>query len=225
MSDVVQGNRPGHWATALSQFIDRVQDGQIPPEFALGGLNSIMDGSLAVREIPIWKTIETDGKIPSAASLKRKMDATGCKFNFEARHLLEFGRLGQSETSDGSNGSVKKLPTRINFLLAKPRDFFPGLNRPMKRERFYRYAEVFGFGAVPSVALPLLRVDYLDQQPGEWLYVATPAMWNSRLLQVVFRFGRRVAKEDKDQTLLLEPLLLSSREMCNPDEVSVFMKT
>lgn len=187
--------------------------GKVSAPFVLGGLQSILDGSLLRRDFPLWKTLTTPRIERSYEYYAGKLNNAGC---------MRRGSLGLFyQTERGSGGDLD-----VDLVRVTPPDlgFFQKLN--IRRSTLYERALELGLVLPwPEIGLAL-RLAYLDQPEGEWLTVPTrlihdpefPALPLMRLGNTPYEYGA------KGLAAILGVELIVAEKFVRCDEEFVFIR-
>jgi hypothetical protein len=104
-----------------------------------------------------WRTVAL-GNLESSQDLIRDLRARGCRINNLAGDILQSIAVAPSETAiELVNVSVADL----------------GFKEGATRKQVYTTAKNFGLSLVPAEVGPQLRLQYMEQQPNEWLAIGT----------------------------------------------------
>jgi hypothetical protein len=150
----VWSTRPKEVAEAVSAMI------QLDPIEALRRLKTPL-------AFPVWKTIRL-GTYKKAAELRQAMLGGGFKIGSYADDLL---------TRRPFAASIAKSETEIDLVLLTVADL--GFPNSATRAQIYEKARALGLELCPAEAGPQLRLQYLDQPNGEWIYVAMEPITDS----------------------------------------------
>ncbi len=200
-----------HFATLRT----RVQTGEMSLPFAIGGLESILDGELIARKFPAWMSVRPPPHDPHYA---RTFDNFWAALNATG-HLFAFGGGFTSREFWDHRLEQADHPTLLDefdLVRVRPADLgFKGY-RSVKLNKLHARAKELGLMLCPPKVAFYLRLAYLDQPAGEWLHIATPVIFDHNLHMITLRMGR-----GHDKTLHLDTI--KTRDCVQSDEEIVYM--
>ncbi len=199
-----------------------VAGGEISLPFAVSGINSIIDGSLAVRDFPIWISLDAIPEMQTCMNF-RQFEQTARS----ATKKIVFERsLAHESFWEHKLEVYGPTPTEGCAVRVRPADLgFKGYKK-LGLARVYERASELGLRLCPPKIAYFLRLAYTEQPVGEWLLVATPPIEDLELRYIQLLIGRGPNQGIDSET---EVFHLAWRRhdihtMINHDQEIIFMK-
>jgi hypothetical protein len=132
--------------------------------FVNGGLQSLIDGGLMVRDFPVWKTLKRPRLNRNRAQYMYDLVDMGCVYKSYTALLIDHDLRDRFPHHGGD--------LDVDVVRVKPHDLgFFGAKRVRRSTLYARALELGLEKAWPEIGYAL-RLAYNDQMPGEWLIVA-----------------------------------------------------
>ena len=205
-----------------------VATGEISLPFAVSGIESILDGTLATREFPVWMSFDALPHLQTCVAFHQFERAVKT-----SEKQLSFNRWLLTESMWEHQLDVYgPIPSHGSVVRVRPIDLgFKGY-RKLNLARVYERALELGLQLCPPKIAYHLRLAYLDQPVGEWLLVATPPIRDYELRYIQLLLGRGpnqgVYVGINDTGIEVFHLAWRNRDLNTkilPDQEIVFMKS
>lgn len=152
----------------LNEITRRINEGTLTYDYAMDGLQRTIEGRIAgePRQWDVWKTLTLGTGLKTADDFRTSLKADGHNIGDYANDILGKPAFTASETK-----------TEVELVLVTVAEL--GFKSGAKRSDIYAKAQELGLDLCPAEVGPQLRLQYKDQQKGEWILVGMEPITDS----------------------------------------------